>query len=236
MTVCTSCNIAISVRVGSPGDAGDVAQSIDASTAAAATNVAGTIQAALQTATPLSAPPTPSPMPDIAAAVVAPLVAAAQALTYRIDDGPFIAPLPPVPAPEDLPLFGAPTSLRAAPPPARSRLRTHVARGTAVAVVVASETRIAVFQQQILRRAATHRARARPTAPTPVPPARPPSMPAPAAIDAGIAATHGGGIGVVTALALGLAMTLLYALVTALRLPPAVPPARAARANPHPPG
>src|SRR6476646_7607597 len=79
MTVCTSCNIAISVRVGSPGDAGDVAQSIDA-----ATDVAGTIQAALQTATPLSAPPTPSPMPDIAAAVVAPLVAAAQALTYRI--------------------------------------------------------------------------------------------------------------------------------------------------------
>lgn len=183
-------------------------------------------------------------MPDIAAAVVAPLVTtpltmAAQAATYRIDDGPFIAPLPLVPAPEDLPRFGAPTSLRGVgPPPAsgdtRVQRRAHVAVG--VAVVAVSEARIAVFQQQILRRGAAHRNRVRSTAPAPAPPARPPSAPAPATVDAGTTATHGGGIGVVTALALGLVMTLLYALFIALRLPPAVPPARGARANPHPPG
>ena len=48
--MCDSCNIAISVRVGSPGNTGDLVQSIAAETAAAASDIAGTIQTALQAA------------------------------------------------------------------------------------------------------------------------------------------------------------------------------------------
>jgi hypothetical protein len=109
ITICTSCNIAISVRVGSPGNTGDVAQSIIASATAAAADVANTIQAALQTAIPPSASPAGSPLPDPIAGVAAAPLAAVQATTFRIDDGVLIEPPASAPS-EDLPRHGAPAS------------------------------------------------------------------------------------------------------------------------------
>jgi hypothetical protein len=241
VTVCTSCNIAISVRVGSPGDTGDVAQSIAATTAAAAANVADTIQAAFEAAIPPSAP-----QAGPATAVVLSSVTAG-ATTYRIDDGIVIA-APPSALPEDPPLHGAPTSYgggsAAQPPDGNVLMRSRAQVALSVTTRAGSRTRIAVFQQWILRRSVVraHVATAsgiRTQASGlrgPAPPAPAPSAPTPFMFAAGTTAPHDGGVGVLTALAAGLALAFLYALLTALRLPPAVPPERATGANPHPPG
>ena len=72
VTICVSCNIAISVRVGSPGNTGDLAQTIAAQTAATATGIAQTIQTALQAAPPAAAPLPPAPPAVIPPAVYRP--------------------------------------------------------------------------------------------------------------------------------------------------------------------
>jgi hypothetical protein len=238
VTVCTSCNIAISVRIGSPGDTGDLTQSIAATTAAAAANVADTIQAAFQAAIPPSAPQGAVLSSGTASAVI-----------YRIDDGIVIA-APPSAPPEDLPLHGAPASYgggsAAQAPDGSARIRSRAQVALSATTRVTSRTRVAVFQQWIQRHSAhvvrVHVAtasRIRTQASGlrgPAPPAPAPSAPTPFMFAAGTTAPHDGGVGVLTALAAGLALALLYALLTALRLPPAVPPARATGANPHPPG
>jgi hypothetical protein len=240
VTVCTSCNIAISVRVGSPGDTGDLVQSIVAATAAAAATLADTIQAAAQTAVPPSASPTESPLPDPVAAV-APALVAVQEATNQIDGGLLIALVAPPPS-ADVPQHGAPTSfggVSAGQPSVRSRADIAFGEPTSAAV----RARVALLRRWIVRRAVVRRdavakpPRAQAPAPDPVPRAPSPSAPpTPFILGAGVAATHGGGIGVITALASGLAIVLLYAISTALRLRPVVPPARAPGANPHPPG
>src|SRR6478672_2218955 len=245
ITVCTSCNVAISVRVGSPGDTGDLVQSIVTSTAAAAANLADTIEAAAQTAIPPSASPIASPIPDAVASVTAAPLAAVKEVTNQIDDAAFLAPATPA-ASEDLPRHGAPTVFGGggARPPflgAAAGSRVDIAPGEPTSAEV--RARVALLQRWIVRRprvsteAVAKPPRARPTAPAPFPlPPIPSAPPTPFILGAGVAGTHGGAIGVISALAPGLAMVFLYAISTALRLPPVVPPARGAGANPHPPG
>jgi hypothetical protein len=244
ITICTSCNIAISVRVGSPGDTGDVAQSILASATAAAADVADTIQTALQTATPPSALPAGSPLPDPIAAVAAAPLAVVQAATFRIDDGVLIEPPASAPS-EDLPRHGAPASFgggSAVEGSGNDRAQSRAYATLGASIPAAGRARIVLFHQKTVSRATVRsHAVASPAAvlaraPKPVPQAPAPSAPTPFILGAGFAAAHSGGIGVVTALASGLAMILLYSISTALRLVLVVPPDRAAGANPHPPG
>lgn len=235
ITVCTSCNIVISVRVGSPGDTGDVTQSIIASTVAAAVNVANTIQEAFQAAIP-------SPPAQEAAVTVA-SIGLGPASTFRIDDGPVIAYAPEATsAADDLPRHGAPTSYGGRTPQAsandRAQNRVHAA-GLTPPIDAPSDVRVAALQRWILqhpdlrRRVIVSRA---PRRPLRAPPGSPPPTPLPIALTAGIAAPHGSGIGLVASLASGLALLFVYAIFSALRLPSAVPRARDAGANPHPPG
>jgi hypothetical protein len=248
VTVCTSCNIAISVRISSPGDTGDVTQSIAATTAAAASNVANTIQAALQAAIPPPAPQAGNAIPDAAAAAVAAASAVSvPAPTYRLDDGVFVAAVIQAPA-EDLPRHGAPPSFGGGAGPTRThntvRVRGQTRVSVSVVAVSAAHARVTQIHRWALRRTVvtSHHVTARAAVVQtsgprgPGPPAPAPSAPTPFIVSAGAPPTHGGGTAVVTALAAGLALTLLYALFTALRLPPVVPPARDAGANPHPPG
>jgi hypothetical protein len=250
ITVCTSCNIAISVRVGSPGNTGNTAQSIVTSTAAAAANVAASVQAAVQAAIPPPAqaliPPSASSLiPDPPVAIAAPPPVTGPQTTYRIDDGLFIALVVPWLS-DDLPRHGAPESFGGGSGAVRASgdgrvlLRAHAAAGAGT--LVAPGARAPLLHRWLVRRAvvkdrvAASPGRAQPKAPPPVPPGQDPFAPTPFVLATSIAGTHGGGVGVVTALASGLALILLYAISTALRLPPAVPPARAPGANPHPPG
>ena len=116
-TICVSCNIAISVRVGSPGNTGDLAQTIAAQTAATAAGIAQTIQTALQAAPPAATPLPPAPLPDAAPAVIPPVGAtpAFVAVTvpalhaYPIDAGILVTPFDDLSA-EDAPRHGAPLS------------------------------------------------------------------------------------------------------------------------------
>jgi hypothetical protein len=250
VTVCDSCNVAISVRVASPGDTGDLTQAIAAATAAAATDIADTIEDALQSAT-AAAPIPPSPTPARAPVQLAQAVPVANPVVYRVD-----AELPAAvdtEATDDLPRHGlpyisAPQAFGVTRPkvprraagdhPARSR---SPAAGRAAALV-----RIVVIEHWIEQHE-TGRTKpgpavrkARPAAAStrgPVPPAPLlPSLPVPVLAGAGLASAHGGGPGAVAALACGLALLIGYAIFTALRLQPVVPPARGADANPHPPG
>jgi hypothetical protein len=80
VTVCMSCNIAIAIRVASPGDSGGVVQTTGVGLAAAAVNAAATMQSAAQAVLPPHAPAAPEPVQQPPPVVVAP-----------------VAPLPPVP-------------------------------------------------------------------------------------------------------------------------------------------
>jgi hypothetical protein len=245
ITVCISCNVAISVRIGSPGDTGDLVQSIVTSAAAAAANLADTIKAAARTAIPPSASPIGKPIPDQVAAVTATPPVALQEVTNQIDDAAFLAPAPAA-ASEDLPRHGAPTVFGGGGtrPPSLgdgARSRADIAPGEPTPAAV--RARVALLQRWIVRRpvvgseAPAKPPRAQAVAPEPFPlPPIPSAPPTPFVLGAGVAGAHGGAIGVIAALASGLAMALLYAISTALRLPPVVPPARGAGANPHPPG
>jgi hypothetical protein len=90
VTICTSCNIAISVRIASPGDSGAIAQTIAAQAAATAADLTASVQQAAQL------PPSPPPAaadtpPSSAAAPQSDLgLASAQAALpqFLIDDGP----------------------------------------------------------------------------------------------------------------------------------------------------
>src|SRR3954447_8945753 len=119
-TICVACNIAISVRVGSPGDTGNLAQTIAAQTQATAATVAHTIQSALQAAPEVATPVPPTP-PVVFPPGLAPPVTVATALSqpqlYPIDLGPFVAPLDAA-ATDDPPLHGAPSTYGAALAPA----------------------------------------------------------------------------------------------------------------------
>jgi hypothetical protein len=262
VTVCVSCNVAISVRVASPGDTGDLTQAIAASTAAAATALAHTIEDALQSApvpapaprapTPVWAPPVPTAPASTAPAQLSQVVSPADEVVSSVDA--VLQASVGVAVAEDLPRdgfpqIGAPPPLDAArpkvprraagPAPARSRIP---AAGRAAALV-----RVVVIERSIEQHHGLARARpgpavrkARPAAVSgrgPVPPVPPlPSLPVPILAGAGLASTQGGGSGAVAALACGLALLFVYAIFTVLRLPPVVPPARGADANPHPPG
>jgi hypothetical protein len=250
VTVCVSCNVAISVRVASPGATGDVTQAIAAATAAAATDIADTIEDALQSAT-AAAPIPPSPTPARAPVQLAQAVPVANPVVYRVD-----AELPAAvdtEATDDLPrhglpYIGAPQAFGVTRPkvprraagdhPARSR---SPAAGRAAALVRVGEIERWIVHHRTeqakpgrtARKARPAAASMRgPVAPTP----RLPSLPVPMLAGAGLASAGGGGPGAVAALAFGLALVFCYAIFTALRLPPVVPPARGADANPHPPG
>jgi hypothetical protein len=252
VTVCVSCNVAISVRVASPGDSGDLTQSIAASTAAAATEIAGTIEDALQSATAPPPPPPPTPAPAAAAPLqLSQGIPTASPVVYRVDEG--------IPAAADtvtadelprhgLPRIGAPAASGATRPKAPRRAAgDHPARSRSPAAGrAAALVRIVVIEHWIEQHE-TGRTKpgpavrkARPAAAStrgPVPPAPLlPSLPVPVLAGAGLASAHGGGPGAVAALACGLALLIGYAIFTALRLQPVVPPARGADANPHPPG
>ena len=109
---------------GSPGNTGDLAQTIAAQTAAAAADIAETIQTALQAAPPAAAPlrrrrcrPSAAVIPPVAAPAIAP-AALPRLRAYPIDAGLFVAPLGDAAA-EDPPRHGAPSSFGVAAGPQR---------------------------------------------------------------------------------------------------------------------
>ncbi len=263
VTVCTSCNIAISVRVGSPGNTGDLVQSIAAQTAAAAANIAGTVQAAIQAAAPAPAtlpitPPAldpPALLAPVAAGLSTALTPVAAGLSTALtpafaplrasplDAGLFTAPLDPTVG-EDAPRRGAPLSYGAA----SGRPAYTAGASSSVGAVLgdALAAPIEPFGRLPRRlvgsddgasaapsRSATSAARP-PRTPTPGAPA--PTAPTPFVLAAGAASSHGGGIDAGIAIASAFALLFLYAVYSALRGTPAVPPARADGARPHPPG
>src|SRR3954447_24202612 len=130
-TICVACNIAISVRVGSPGDTGNLAQTIAAQTQATAAGVTHTIQSALQ-AVPQVATPVPPTPPAVVPPGAAPPVGVAalisQAQLFPIDLGPFVAPLDTAAA-DDPPLHGAPSVYGAALAPAPLSLESQGVAG-----------------------------------------------------------------------------------------------------------
>jgi hypothetical protein len=69
MTICTSCNIAVSLRIASPGDSGSIAQTIATQAAATVAQVSAEVQEHAQAAE--------TPVPPAAAAVAPPALAAA---------------------------------------------------------------------------------------------------------------------------------------------------------------
>jgi hypothetical protein len=257
-TICVSCNIAISVRVGSPGNTGDLAQTIAAQTAATATGVAHTIQTALQAAPPAAAalptsvlpPAPPSVIPPVPPAVTPPAAGpafvAAAALPallpalhpYPIDGGILLTPFDDV-STEDAPLHGAPSSFGASTSQARQDTAHGVAgRFTPLVAVPVSSGLLSPQRSTAGRTGAGSRspAGARRPARGPAAPGAPPSAPAPFVLAAGAPLTHGGGPGVVVAIASALSLAFLYAVYSALRTPSAVPPAGGNGAKPHPPG
>jgi hypothetical protein len=241
-TICVACNIAISVRVGSPGDTGDLAQTIAAQTQATAATVAHTIQSALQSAPEVARPVPPTP-PVVFPPGLAPPVTVATALSqpqlYPIDLGPFVAPLDAA-ATDDPPLHGAPSTYGAALAPAAQLPESQGVAGEVVSLAAlrASSTLSSPPRSIVGRAGAGSRSPVgtRRPAHRPVPPAIPPSAPMPFVLAAGSPSTHGGGPSAVVALATAVALAFLYAVYSALRTRPAVPPARGGGAKPHPPG
>ena len=97
-TVCFGCNIAISVRVASPGDSGDITQTTGTTATSLATNVATATQAAAQIlpgAAPQQ-PPVPPPAPPLPAAPLKPV--APVAVVAQVAPASPIAPAAAVPA------------------------------------------------------------------------------------------------------------------------------------------
>jgi hypothetical protein len=252
VTVCDSCNVAISVRVASPGDTGDLTQSIAAATAAAASDIADPLESALQSApAPAPVPPAPTAWTIPASTIPAPTMPAATAPAVTAP----LLPAQAVPAPPQVDPEGPePTQISA--PAAFGAARAKVPRRAAgdrqargrspAAGRAAALVRVVVIERWIehhtVARAASGPAvrKARPVAASgrgPVPSAPSlPSLPVPILAGAGLASAQGGGPGAVAALASGLALLFAYMIFTALRLLPVVPPARGADANPHPPG
>ena len=257
VTICVSCNIAISVRVGSPGNTGDLAQTIAAQTAATAAGIAQTIQTALQAAPAAAAPlpPTPAPLPDAAPAVIPPvgatpgfvLVAVPALHAYPIDAGILVTPFDDLSA-EDAPRHGAPLSFGVPTSAGRQSAQSSIgdsggvagALSTAlIAPSAASDKLLSPQRSTAGRTGAGSRsttAGARRPARAPTAPTAPPSAPDPMVLAAGAPSMHGDGAGVVVAIASALALAFLYAVYSGLRTPSAVPPAGGSGAKPHPPG
>lgn len=254
-TICVSCNIAISVRVGSPGNTGDLAQTIAAQTAATAAGIAQTIQTALQAAPSAATPLPPAPLPDAAPAVIPPVGAtpAFVAVTvpalhaYPIDAGILVTPFDDLSA-QDAPRHGAPLSFGV--PTSAGRQSPQNSGGNSggvagalttalIALPAASANLLSPQRSTAGRTGAGSRSTtvgARRPARAPAAPTAPPSAPDPMVLAAGAPSTHGDGPGVVVAIVSALALAFLYAVYSALRTPSAVPPAGGSGAKPHPPG
>jgi hypothetical protein len=241
-TVCVACNIALSVRVASPGDSGDVVQQIGA---AAANAVAG-IEAAAHV--PTSATPAAAVMPavpnDSAAAA-----ATAAAVPPLPPDPPTVLPAVAPQSGEDPPRHGvSPQDSRGDPSlatrakvaaPARAPTAGITAAGGAAPSGIGSVPAPPVERHA---RAAPHdkRAHAGASAPAQAPfrgPAGPaPSDPAPALLTGGQSGGHGSGTSANAALT---TMTLAGLLLVFLsRIRSIARPRRRAGpvTQPHPPG
>jgi hypothetical protein len=245
ITLCASCNIAISVRIGSPGDTGNLAQSIASSAATTVASVAETIQSALQEAAPAREPSTP---PATAAQAAVSAVLDVQPLVYLIDAGPAALPVDD-PSTDMLAPRGAPSAFSG---PAPLQTGRAVVRGAAhawglsagsigsLATSATTEVRTAEIERWSSQRSSAASRAERPRAPAPArvpaPPAPAPPAPTPFVLTTSAAGTHGGGSDAFTALAMALTIIFAYAAFAAVRFLSAVPPARAAAAKPHPPG
>jgi hypothetical protein len=236
--VCTSCNIAISVRVGSPGDTGDVTQTIANQAAAVATGAAQSVQDASQ-AVQAVFEPTVGPLPPILPSMpwVAPPMRAA-AVAFLAPAVPFEAGVlfdgpPGDHSAEDPPRHGAPSSFGAPEPPEAA---AHGVAGRSTTLHAGRSDLIPPQRSSAGGVGSRGSAAARRPARAPAPPIAPPSEPTPFVLAAGAPAAHGDGPGAVVAFAAALTLAFLYAIYSALRTGPAVPPARDSGANPHPPG
>ena len=253
-TVCVGCNIAISVRVGSPGDSAGVTQTTGTDASSIATDVATAAQAAAQVlpeavpqqpAVPPPAPPqsaTPEPVmpqPLAPAPPLAPTLPLAPVSPAVSVLAPFLPPL--AFGADDAPRHGAPdfgADSGAAPPPrATIHVRTLFRRATTAPSAVAIVTTVHVTSSPW--HAPRHAARRQPVAdaraPVPFPPA-PPRTPAPVSFapaltethDAGAFTTFAAGAGALGALILVLLGYLAPGLQTVRSLP--------GSAQPDPPG
>jgi hypothetical protein len=235
-TVCTSCNIAISVRVGSPGDAGDVTQTIANEAASATANMQADLQ---QTGQAVFAPAIVVPLPSVPSVPGVPSLPVLPSMSW---------PAPPVRAvavalhaqagtpfeAEDPPRLGAPPGFGA---PASSGSSAGGVAGRSTPLRATVTAGLPSPQRSSAGRAEGSRSSAAPRRParTPAPPGAP-SEPTPFVLAAGAPASHGDGPGAVAAFASALTLAFLYAIYSALRTGPDVPPTRRSGANPHPPG
>ncbi len=131
-TLCIACNIAISVRIASPGDSGDVLQTISSVASAAATNAASIVQDALQAAGQAAGPhvavvPAPADPVNLPATQV------------LIDAGPAVLASMSTSWDEDSPQHGAPTFGRGAIGNGPASVRGQQPRRTGFSFVAGAE-------------------------------------------------------------------------------------------------
>jgi hypothetical protein len=244
VTTCVGCNIAISVRVASPGDSAGVTQATQVDAAAIASGVAEATQAASQTVVPPQPPVVAPPAPPQSPAVATPAVAVAPTAPTA-PTPPAVSALAvaaPVMAPpattgssaEDAPRHGAPDFGAAATTAPHRAVQAQVIRVHHVALTTVVRSISVVHVRTIVR---SHDRAASPArrAPLRFPPA--PSAPTlPIALAAASSEGHGAGSFAPTALAVGaVGIFLLTLLAYAAPGLQTVRP-RPAQAHPHPPG
>jgi hypothetical protein len=254
VTICTSCNIAISVRLASPGDDGDLTQSIAAQAAATVNEVAAAVQQVAQ----VVPPPLPPALPPASAGSSAPVDAFTSAPAAALDASPVQqgqidnGPATPTAAPglDDTPRHGSDALLAswvsgatAAPQRRSSVLGSWRARGTqelrAPALQRAPLVLVELTRASSAANQGHHSGGAAPaTTRSPPPPVPAPSPDAPLSTLVAMAPAgppQPAGSGVVALATGGLGLFLLFFASYLVPLSRAVR-ARAGVAEPHPPG
>jgi hypothetical protein len=242
--VCVSCNIAISVRVASPGDSGGVTQTTGTNATSIATGVAAAAQAAAQ-ALPEAAPQQPAvppPAPPQPAAPIPPAVSGVPSArgTPAVLAVPAAALAVPVDGPEadDAPRHGAP-DFGPGKAPRASAVHVHAlfhkTTASAVSVVLIRTVRVTTARSKNPHHAVRRQHGAGARAPRPFPPA-PSRTPAPLAVAPALTETHD--TGGFTTFALGAGALGAFLLVLLGYLAPGLQTVRSqpGRAHPDPPG
>ncbi len=232
-SVCNQCNIAVSIRVGSPGDNGDVTQTNAAVSSAAAANAATTGLGATQAAAPASVPAVdafrPPPVPSLPGPIFTlPPIPPPPTVDVQRELAGAVPTLPaPAAAAGDsqapsraavVPFAHEPKSVVRRRFPARSRTLVQVDSRAFTRVVVVERSREAA-RPRVKTTARTRGAAAQPLPTSPRAPLLPSS---PAAAGAPGASGHGGGGSVLTVSLIGGLTFLAFALLSST-LPAALP-------------
>ncbi len=250
-TVCVGCNIAISVRVGSPGDSAGVTQTTGTDASSIATNVATAAQAAVQVL-PEAAPQQPAvpppalPQPVLSQPVAPQPAAPMPPVAPAAPVSPAVSVLAPFLPPLDLgadetPRHGAPDFAADSAAPQRESATVQVralfrqAPTATAAVAIVKTVPVSSRHWQAARHAGRRQPVAGARAPVPFPPA-PPRTPAPVSFAPSLTETHD--TGAFTTFALGAGALGAFLLVLLGYLAPGLQTVRSlpGSAHPDPPG